>query len=258
MTLVYRGRGDVPATALSEWDVLPSDLLPRLAAAPAIVVLDIDSFPFESLRAIDWEIPMMVVVDDDPERAAAIHGDAVLRHLGPFDRIVTTRATFDALARDRWWADDMYAPVADPAALVEAASSLEGPAKRRWLRRIRSLAGALRRLGHARVVDIGEGARPWRCWLPRSIEWTASDPEVAVLVDQAHDGDSAADGWRAVGSDGWLVLLDRVEEGLTSPRRLLASVEEAAGFAVERVSVTAIADHEDRHRSVLASFRGTR
>lgn len=110
--LVYRGRADVALPAgtqdLTTRDVLPARLWPRLEEASSLVILDAWSFPYEALRAADWDVPLVVALPADiPSDALleSLHGD-LLTHLGPLDRVVTADDLLWAALRERYHLDD--------------------------------------------------------------------------------------------------------------------------------------------------------
>jgi hypothetical protein len=95
-SLLYIGRHrdvDVPAgsTVLSDRDVLPVHLGPLLDRADCLTVLDPMSFPFDALRAADYDIPVAVELPGgwDAEVLVQLFGMPLLRNVGPFDLICT-------------------------------------------------------------------------------------------------------------------------------------------------------------------------
>lgn len=97
--VVYAGRfarkltGALPegCEVLSEWDVLPGDLASALKRASALVVLDLLSFPFETVEGEGWTVPLVVALPEvfDAETLAALFGLGLFGRLGPFDRVAT-------------------------------------------------------------------------------------------------------------------------------------------------------------------------
>ena len=86
---------------LDDWEVLPAHLAATVQGAPALVILDPLSFPFESLTGPLRDVPLVVVVPEglDPDFLSAVFGEPVFSRLGPFDRLAATdAATLDTLA----------------------------------------------------------------------------------------------------------------------------------------------------------------
>jgi SAM-dependent methyltransferase len=92
---------------LSEWDVLPFRLVSALQRATTLVVLDLFSFPFESMTEEQRDVPLVVVLplEFDAQFLNAVFGEAVLGRLGFFDRVVTgDRDLWEELRRRYRWA----------------------------------------------------------------------------------------------------------------------------------------------------------
>ena len=113
-TLVYAGRfaekvssAELPegCKVLSEWDVLPFQLA-ALKRATTLIVLDLFSFPFESMTREQWDVPLVVILPSgfDPSFLSAVFEEAVLGRLGFFDRVATAdRDLWEELRlRYRW------------------------------------------------------------------------------------------------------------------------------------------------------------
>src|SRR5919202_934873 len=84
-------------TVLSDWDVLPSQLSSALERASILVVLDMFSFPFESLTGDLEDVPLILLLPTgfDADFLATVFGRAAFSRLGFFDRI--------AVAEDDLW-----------------------------------------------------------------------------------------------------------------------------------------------------------
>ena len=113
-TLVYAGRfadkvssAELPegCEVLSEWEVLPFQLA-ALERATTLVVLDLFSFPFESMTTGQWDVPLVVILPSgfDPSFLSGVFEEAVLGRLGFFDRVATAdRDLWEELRlRYRW------------------------------------------------------------------------------------------------------------------------------------------------------------
>ena len=113
-TLVYAGRfadkvssAELPegCEVLSEWEVLPFRLA-ALERVTTLVVLDLFSFPFESMTRGQWDVPLVVILPSgfDPSFLSAVFEEAVLGRLGFFDRVATAdRDLWEELRlRYRW------------------------------------------------------------------------------------------------------------------------------------------------------------
>lgn len=91
---------------LSDWDVLPAQLSAALQEASALVVLDPLSFPYETMPAEGWNLPLVLFLP--PEHDAGfvqdILDEPVLRRMGFFDRLVVRDDDlWEALrSRHRW------------------------------------------------------------------------------------------------------------------------------------------------------------
>ena len=86
-------------TVLSDWDVLPAQLAPALEPASILVVLDMFSFPFESLAGDLADVPLILLLPTglDATFLTTVFGKAAFSRLGFFDRI--------AVADDDLWAE---------------------------------------------------------------------------------------------------------------------------------------------------------
>jgi ubiquinone/menaquinone biosynthesis C-methylase UbiE len=113
-TLVYAGRftdkvssAELPegCKVLTDWDVLPYQLA-ALERATTLVVLDLFSFPFESMTREQWDVPLVVTLPAgfDAPFLSAVFEEAVLGRLGFFDRVATAdRDLWEELRlRYRW------------------------------------------------------------------------------------------------------------------------------------------------------------
>src|SRR5215208_8317613 len=86
-------------TVLSDWDVLPAQLASALEPASILVVLDIFSFPFESLTGDLVDVPLILLLPTglDATFLNTVFGKAAFSRLGFFDRI--------AASADGLWAE---------------------------------------------------------------------------------------------------------------------------------------------------------
>jgi ubiquinone/menaquinone biosynthesis C-methylase UbiE len=86
-------------TVLSDWDVLPAQLSATLERASVLVVLDMLSFPFESLTDDLQDVPLILLLPAalDATFLATVFDKAAFSRLGFFDRI--------AAADDDLWAE---------------------------------------------------------------------------------------------------------------------------------------------------------
>src|ERR671921_336878 len=86
-------------TVLSDWDVLPAQLASALEPASILVVLDMLSFPFESLTGDLVDVPLILLPPpgSDAEFLATVFGKAAFSRLGFFDRV--------AVAEDDLWVE---------------------------------------------------------------------------------------------------------------------------------------------------------
>src|SRR5215217_2878407 len=78
-------------TLLGDWDVLPAQLTVATQEATSLVVLDLFSFPFETLTGIQRDIPLILVLPSglDEEFLTAVFGEAVFERFDFFDRVAT-------------------------------------------------------------------------------------------------------------------------------------------------------------------------
>jgi SAM-dependent methyltransferase len=84
-------------TILSDWDVLPAQLGSALEPASIVVVLDMFSFPFESLVGDLVDVPLILLIPAgfDANFLATVFGKPAFSKLGFFDRV--------AVADDDLW-----------------------------------------------------------------------------------------------------------------------------------------------------------
>jgi len=145
---------------LSDWDVLPPQLSAALERASVLVVLDVFSFPFESLTRDLQDVPLVLLLPagSDAGLLTSVFGLAAFARLGFFDRVAVGDAGVWAELRRRYgWVERQRIEVEDDrpehaaaeiSAALEAESapltrSLEGDyeADRYWAERGDALAG---------------------------------------------------------------------------------------------------------------------
>src|SRR3954454_10682975 len=76
-------------TILSDWDVLPAQLASTLEPASILVVLDMFSFPFESLVGDLADMPLILLLPTgvNANFLTTVFGKAACSRLGLFDRV---------------------------------------------------------------------------------------------------------------------------------------------------------------------------
>ena len=92
---------------LSEWDVLPAQLAAALERASTLVVMDLFSFPFESMTGVLGDVPLVLVLPTGFDAAflSTVFGEPLFEHLGFFDRVVTRDSVlWEKLRREYGWA----------------------------------------------------------------------------------------------------------------------------------------------------------
>lgn len=92
---------------LGDWDVLPGQLAVATKDAGGLVVLDLLSFPFETLTGGAQNVPLILVLPGlDPGFLSAVFGEMVFENLGFFDRVVTPdEKTWQHLRRTYSWSE---------------------------------------------------------------------------------------------------------------------------------------------------------
>ena len=179
-TLVYAGRfADKVSSAklpdgcevLGEWDVLPSQLV-ALEHAATLVVLDLFSFPFESMTEKQRDVPLVVILPSgfDAPFLSAVFDEAVLGRLGFFDRVATAdRDLWEELRLRYRWAGsqriELHCSLPDEAA-AEICGRLEEEA--------------------ATLISPGEDYETIRYWRWRGDALATSAPQLAIHVPH-HD-----------------------------------------------------------------------
>jgi SAM-dependent methyltransferase len=100
-------------TVLSDWDVLPAQLVSALEHASILVVLDMFSFPFESLTGDLVDVPLILLLPTgvDADFLVTVFGKPAFSRLGFFDRV--------AVADDDLWEDLRQRYDFSPGQLVE-------------------------------------------------------------------------------------------------------------------------------------------
>ncbi len=205
--IVYAGRlRPAPeirdAVVLSEWDVLPADLHPLLAAAESLVVLDPLSFPFEHLRPDDIDIPMAVSLPgDDRESIEALLGEICLTRIGPWDAVAAGDELWDGLRDLRRWPSTLRTEGgADPGVLLGRLMGITRGSKRRWRQLHDVVRGYLRMFGRTpTVLDLGAVVAGW----------LQDADTIAVTTDEVEERLAAAvPEVRAIGWDGSRLAVD--------------------------------------------------
>ena len=160
---------------LSDWDVLPAQLSAALERASALVVLDMFSFPFESLTGDLQDVPLILLLPPgfDAGFLATVFGQAAFARLGFFDRIAAQEhglwescaggTTGRRASASRSKNDRPEHAAAEISAALEAESALHAPfgdgdyeADRYWTERGDALAGGA---PHRAVCSVNHGPR---------------------------------------------------------------------------------------------------
>jgi SAM-dependent methyltransferase len=122
--VVYAGRfvdqtagADLPddCVVLGEQDAFPHKLAEILDRANTLVLLDLPSFPLESITDMHWDVPIVVVLPAgfDAKSLITPFGPRLFERLGHFDRIITTDSgLWQELRRRYSWAESQRVPVA--------------------------------------------------------------------------------------------------------------------------------------------------
>ena len=162
-------------TILSDWDVLPAQLSSALEQASILVVLDIFSFPFESLTGDLEDMPLILLLPTgfDADFLATVFGRAAFSKLGFFDRIAAADDDLWAELRLRYdWTEGQRIELEDDRpehaaielrATLEAESALHAPfgageyeADRYWTERGEALAG---NAPHRAICSVNHGPK---------------------------------------------------------------------------------------------------
>jgi ubiquinone/menaquinone biosynthesis C-methylase UbiE len=160
---------------LSDWDVLPSQLSRALERASALVVLDMFSFPFESLTGELRDVPLILLspAQLDAGFLTTVFGTAAFARLGFFDRVAVGNAgLWERLRRRYGWTEGQRVEVEDErpehaaaeiSAALETESALLAPfgendyeADRYWTERGDALAG---NAPHRAICSVHHGLR---------------------------------------------------------------------------------------------------
>ncbi len=168
---------------LGDWDVLPADLA-SVEDAPALVVLDPLSFPFDSLTGALRDVPLVVHLPGglDADFLRAVFGEPAFGRLGFFDRVATADdGIWMDLSQEYRWAGGQLVRLdnAEPADVFDEIAAVlrdealtvgpdRGPGKaiHRAQRAALDPRFAAARGGRApdvpfRVLEVGSGAGRW-------------------------------------------------------------------------------------------------
>ena len=162
-------------TVLSDWEVLPAQLASALEPASILVVLDMFSFPFESLAGDLADVPLILLLPTglDANFLATVFGTAAFSRLGYFDRVAAADDDlWDELRRRYDLAQGQLVEVEDGRpehaaleirAALEAESMLYAPlgegayeANTYWSERGDALAG---RAPHRAICSVNHGPK---------------------------------------------------------------------------------------------------
>jgi SAM-dependent methyltransferase len=162
-------------TVLSDWEVLPPQLAAALERASALVVLDMFSFPFESLSGDLQDVPLILLLPAgfDAGFLTTVFGGPAFGRLGFFDRIAAANDDVWAGLRRRYgWTQGQRLELGDDRpehaaawiwAALEAESALHAPfaegdyeADRYWTERGDALAGEA---PHRAICSVHHGPR---------------------------------------------------------------------------------------------------
>jgi SAM-dependent methyltransferase len=160
---------------LSDWDVLPSQLSGVMGRASTLVVLDMFSFPFESLSGDLRDVPLILLLPAqlDVGFLTTVFGRVAFERLGFFDRVVVgNTALWEELRHRYGWTEGQRVEVEDDrperaaaeiSAALEAESALLAPfgegeyeADRYWTERGDALAGDA---PHRAICSVHHGLR---------------------------------------------------------------------------------------------------
>ena len=153
---------------LGDWDVLPARLAGAVEGATTVVVLDLFSFPYESLAASRRDVPLLLVLPPgfDAGFLVAVFGEVAFERLGFFDRVAAADAALLEDLRGRYgWAGCQ---------LIKLRSGEPGEAARELL--------GLLEAELATPTFFGEDGRyeAVRYWRERGAVLAASSPHRAV------------------------------------------------------------------------------
>lgn len=101
---------DLPegSVVLNDWDVLPSSLAVAMRGASSLVVLDMFSFPFETMIEEQRDVPLVAVLPGgfDADFLQKVFGEPLFEHFGFFDRVAVHGAElWDDLSRRYVWSE---------------------------------------------------------------------------------------------------------------------------------------------------------
>jgi len=165
LRVVYGGMQSVPApggtVVLDEWEVLPGDLLPLLAGAGSLVVIDAGSFPWDALRPADRDLPLAVLLPDAPAaEIESLLGRVCLDHLGPWDAVAAGDGVWTELRAGRHWPSTLRtAP--DAGVMLGRLAGITRGAKHRWRRFHGAVLEEVLRRDAPRVLDVGAVLAGW-------------------------------------------------------------------------------------------------
>ncbi len=160
---------------LGDWDVLPLQLSAALERANVLVVLDMLSFPFESLTGTLRDVPLILVLPAgfDTETLEAVFGRPAFGRLDFFDRVATPEAgVWEGLREGYGWRSNQRLEIGENrpgqvalevSAKLEAEDALptsfgEGDyeADQYWTERGDTLAGTV---PHRAICSVRHGLR---------------------------------------------------------------------------------------------------
>lgn len=135
--IVWGGRWtpNVPG-ALDGWSCDHAALMHAMDRAAELIVLDALSFPWDSMRAKDRAIPLVVALPHEFDGPAIdqVFGPLLLRHLTPFDQLMEHRSEVRAHLSARWgFADEAWLAVDSPGGAQEVCATLEARSEDRLI-----------------------------------------------------------------------------------------------------------------------------
>lgn len=101
---------------LGDWDVLPTQLADALWQATDLIVLDLFSFPFESMTDDQWDVPLVVALPSgfEADFLGEVFGEPLFDALGFFDRLITSDdALWEQLSSRYRWAESQRVRISD-------------------------------------------------------------------------------------------------------------------------------------------------
>ena len=243
--MVWAGRfRDTIAEGLDGWICGRSELLLLIENASELVVLDPLSFPWETLRPADWDIPFVVALPSnlDANDISLVFGASMLSHLTPFDVLIDHRPAVREALTAEWGLDQRMWLLASGPSIGERLETLRARSHSRLECVDTEFGSFLTQKDDIVTAHLQECGAHQRGTL--NVLFALVRPEDVFLDIGAHIGTFAIPIAQRLGPTGRVIAI----EGCAATAALLSKNVEANGLTDRITVLHAVVGHIDGSR----------